>query len=503
MPSSATRFFAAGWAMAGLVGCSQHDATPKGPSYLSAEQMMDPLTCEPCHGDHYAEWVGSMHAYASDDPVFLAMNARGQRETDGGLGDFCVKCHAPMAVREGATTDGTNLATVPQKLKGVTCYFCHSIESVDGAHNGAVSIADDAVMRGGISDPIANSVHRAGYSPLLDHNHAESAAACGACHDIVSPGGAAIERTYGEWQGSVFSQSTGLTCAAGGCHMNPVAGPVVTLPDAPQRQRHTHFFAAVDVALKPGFPQTDAQQAVIATALRGTLTSALCVAPSGAIRVLMDDIGAGHGWPSGAAQDRRAWTEVVAYDASGAVIYQSGVVPPRTAVTSLTSDPDLWLLRDCMLDGTGNPVPMFWQSVSTEGNELPTLTTFDTTNPAFYRTHVVQSFPRGSSAAATAGAVIPARVTLKVHLQPIGLDVLDDLVASGDLDPAIRDAMPTFDVGWATSGDAGVAALEWTPDTATASYVENGATVTCVTAPFGFNVGASKTIAVNHTHCAP
>ena len=141
MRSSACRFIAAftaaGLAMAGLVGCSQHDETPKPPSYLGADAMMDPLTCEPCHGDHYAEWSGSMHAYASDDPVFLAMNARGQRETSGALGDFCVKCHAPMALRAGATTDGTNLATVPQKLKGVTCFFCHSIESVDGAHNGA------------------------------------------------------------------------------------------------------------------------------------------------------------------------------------------------------------------------------------------------------------------------------------------------------------------------------------------------------------------------------
>jgi hypothetical protein len=502
MPVSATRFLLVP-AVAALVGCSQHDDAPTPSPYLGVDSMMDPVACEPCHADHFTEWSGSMHAYASDDPVFQAMNQRGQRETNGQLGDFCVKCHAPVALRAGATTDGTNLASVPQKLKGVTCFFCHSIESVDGAHNGAVTLSDDLVMRGGITDPVPNTVHRAQYSPFLDHNHAESAEACGACHDIVSPQGAAIERTFSEWQSSVFSQSTGLTCAAGGCHMNPITGPVATVPNAPIRDRHTHLFAAVDVALKAGFPQTDAQQEAIATALRGTLTSALCVAPSGAVRVLMDNIGAGHGWPSGAAQDRRVWTEVVAYDGTGAVQYQSGVVPANTSVTALASDPDVWLLRDCMLDAQNNPVPMFWQAVSTEGNELPALTTFDTTNPAFYRTHVVQTFPRGSSAAATAGAVLPARVTLKVHLQPIGLDVLDDLVGSGDLDPAVRDAMPTFDVGWSTSSDAGVASLEWTPDTATASYVENGATVTCVTAPFGFNVAADKTTATNHVYCSP
>ena len=34
---------------------------------------------------------------AMDDPVFIAMNKKGQRETNGALGTFCVNCHAPMA----------------------------------------------------------------------------------------------------------------------------------------------------------------------------------------------------------------------------------------------------------------------------------------------------------------------------------------------------------------------------------------------------------------------
>ena len=53
-----------------------------------------------------------MHAYAADDPVFLAMNRRGQREA--GIGDFCVQCPRPMAVRTGATTDGLNLDSLPR-----------------------------------------------------------------------------------------------------------------------------------------------------------------------------------------------------------------------------------------------------------------------------------------------------------------------------------------------------------------------------------------------------
>ena len=88
-------------------GCGDFDRPT-----LTRQELLDPETCQDCHPDHYREWSGSMHAYASDDPVFLAMNQRGQRETGGELGDFCVKCHAPMAVLEGATTDGLDMASV-------------------------------------------------------------------------------------------------------------------------------------------------------------------------------------------------------------------------------------------------------------------------------------------------------------------------------------------------------------------------------------------------------
>ena len=80
--------------------------TESEPVYLDKAAMMDPATCGECHQTHLTQWSGSMHAYASKDPVFLAMNARGQRETNGELGSFCVQCHAPMALRTGATTDG-------------------------------------------------------------------------------------------------------------------------------------------------------------------------------------------------------------------------------------------------------------------------------------------------------------------------------------------------------------------------------------------------------------
>ncbi|MFI5307823.1 MAG: multiheme c-type cytochrome, partial [Polyangiales bacterium] len=162
----------------------------------SVEALRDPETCKGCHAEHYAEWQGSMHAYAATDPVFIAMNERGQKETGGQLGDFCVKCHAPMALELGLTTDGLNLPDLTDpSARGVTCYFCHDVSAVEGDHNRALVLAHDATMRGGLgagkgaadarnaAAAAANAAHRSTYSPLHDGSSRDSAALCGACHD--------------------------------------------------------------------------------------------------------------------------------------------------------------------------------------------------------------------------------------------------------------------------------------------------------------------------------
>src|SRR5262249_20346151 len=149
---------------------------------------------------------------------FLAMNARGQRETGGRLGSFCIQCHAPMALRSGESEDGLNLKEMPAALRGVTCYFCHSVVKVEGTHNAPLVLADDRVVRAGIRDPASTPAHKAAYSPLLDREQPDSSTLCGSCHDIVAPEGAHIERTYAEWQNTLFVRSSNqLSC--GGCHM--------------------------------------------------------------------------------------------------------------------------------------------------------------------------------------------------------------------------------------------------------------------------------------------
>ena len=421
-----------------------------------SDEVLDPQSCKECHPKHFAQWQGSMHAYAADDPVFLAMNARGQRETQGALGDFCIGCHAPLAVQLGLTQDGLNLDEVPQHLKGVTCYFCHNTTDVTDTHNNPLTLAWDRVMRGNVSDPVDSEFHESAYEPGLDGRTLKSGDVCGACHDIVTPSGLHLERTYDEWLGSFYSNPDpmqpklpdqmffGQTCA--NCHMDGTKAS--TIADAPgvagNRTYHDHRFAGVDVALTP-FPDEQTalqyeidQREAIDKVRQTVLCASLCVQPTmqgDQVVLWLHNEFAGHHWPSGANQDRRAWAEVIVRGAGGAELFASGVVPDGVPAAEVAAqDPDMWLFRDLLRDDAGEEVHMFWDARTLEASQLPVADTFFG-DPTTWRKRV---YP-------VASAPIE-RVTVRVRLRPMGLEVIDSLIASGDLDPAIRDAFETFDI---------------------------------------------------------
>jgi hypothetical protein len=457
------------------------------PSQLTAEALRDPETCKGCHPTQYAEWSGSMHAYAADDPVFLAMNARAQRETGGKLGKFCVNCHAPLAVREGLTKDGLDLASLPQSKKGVTCYFCHNVQTIAGTHdNPLIPAADATALFGPFGDPVAGTPHQAKASPLFDDTSPQSAAFCGSCHDIVNLQKAHVERTYEEWQGTLFSQpGKGLSCQA--CHMDGSDGPASAVSTR-TRRLHKHDFPAVDLALS-AFPNSEALAARSQALLDSTVQSTLCWNPrTSQIEVTLDNVGAGHGFPSGATPDRRAWVEVTAYDAAGQVVYSSGGA--AAAPLEGSPDPDLWLMRDCLADSSGAETSLFWQAASVAENALPGAATANVADPKSFAAHRQRTFP---SVAGKGLAAPPDRITLAVHLQAVGDDVLAQLVASGDLDASL----PSQVAKYTLTG----AALEWTPKMATAELDPvTGVPKTCVMTG---NYNANVTPAESHARCGP
>lgn len=423
-------------------GCGGSDGDGPAPTYtLDEAALMDPVACAECHPDHYREWSGSMHAYASLDPVFLAMNALGQEETGGELGDFCVQCHAPMALRLGLTTDGLNLDEVPAYAQGVTCFFCHTADAVMGTHNNPIALAGDGVMRGAYADPVPNEAHASAYSPLLDRERIESADLCGSCHDIVTPQGVHLERTYEEWKGSLFAHETpGEQQTCGNCHM-PARDDVAADADGVFLRRvHGHMMPGVDTALTP-FPELEAQQAAVAKELDTAVAATLCVAETDGAPTLtvgLENMAAGHAWPSGAAQDRRAWVELIAYDGDDGVLFQSGAVADGQPLTDL-EDPHLWRLGDRTFDADGHEAHMFWEVATVESELLPPPTEVSPAKPGFIDTHQFRIYTYDGPA--------PTRVTLRVRIRPLGLDLIDILVDRAGLDPTLRDAIITYTLG--------------------------------------------------------
>ena len=409
------------------------------PNHLTREEVYDSENCAECHETHYDQWKMSMHAYAADDPVFLAMNRRGQEETNGELGTFCVNCHAPVAVREGLVEDGLELeeADFPEAYKGVTCAFCHLAVHEDDmpTSNNPLKIDSRLVMKGAIRDPVRNDAHDAEYSALLDRDQRESTDLCGPCHDIVLANGAHLESTFLEWEESVFAEDLTLT-TCGNCHMRAEDNnvPIANVEGVPSRQMHDHRMAAVDVPITP-WPGREEYTQLTQETIENTVRAELCIdsePPGYRITVGLENVAAGHTFPSGASQDRRIWTEIKAYSGDQ-VIWESGVVAEGQPAMDVVGPDEGITLRDYLFTADGEEAHMFWEVDSVERDVLEGIRVFGVEEIRVWD-FVGAPFTE------------PDRVELRMFARPIGLDVFDDLISSGHLDPALREEMPTFEL---------------------------------------------------------
>ncbi len=412
---------------------------------LDAEALLDPESCRGCHPVQFEQWSGSMHAYTGIDPLFLAQLRLGQEDTNGELGDHCISCHSPVAVRAGATVDGSNLPDVPAYLRGVTCAACHQIDSVSRDHNASHVMATDDNLRGGILDPVQNTAHGSVYSFAHDRNSRISSDTCGTCHCVFNKNGVHVERTLHEWRDTVFATGDLTVQTCGQCHMRGVDGVAAvsdgagrTAEQMPIRRIHDHSWPGVDTAALD-FPQRDRQVELIQDELDTTLLARLCVTPiAGGVELVvrLENIRGGHSFPSGSAIDRRVWLELIA-SADGQEVFSTGVVGDDEAVAT-TGDPNLWLMRDRHFDADGEPVDFNWLTESVQSDLLPAATTNDPTDPDFYH-FVERSWPLYG--------VSPDRVQMRVRMRAVGLEVLDQLVERAGLDPVVPAEQPTWNLG--------------------------------------------------------
>lgn len=429
---------------------------------LSKEQILDPEQCKSCHLEQYEEWSASMHAYASDDPVFLALNQKGQRETNGELGDFCVQCHAPMALRLGETKDGLNLMELPAYMRGVSCAFCHQVSEITGTHNNQLTWANDGVIRGPLKSLTQGVPHQSSYRPHFDRTALESSAFCGSCHDIVTPSELPIERTYWEWSQTIFNSTNPRyrnTCTD--CHMPRTLKNVVT-----GSKRHSnHLMPGIDVHLSE-HPGREIMLNAVKNELRYSLLPELCVKVGelgGAeIELTLENISAGHRFPSGASLDRRIWVELSAWSAQGNLLWSNGQVASTQPVSELDN---IWLLRDQAFNEMDEPSHHLWEIERVVRNTLPGPQSQDQIEGEIENTHVLRAYRFGTEE-------LVARVDLSVWVRPIALELLIELVESEDLSADVLEMMPTLEIEGASR--------VWLPEYAQPRITSSGRSLLCI-----------------------
>ncbi len=360
---------------AGLAACSNDSK----PTETEAEEvplgLQSPQECGECHVEHLRDWEGSMHAYATRDPIFVAMLNKGVKETEGKLDQFCIQCHAPVASKFGMTPveqgeDGVHRMKFepeePLVGQGVVCTTCHTMETAEATLNAQFEL-NPHVIQGPTGNPTANEAH-----PTVKSETLTSPQMCGTCHNVVNPKGALLENTFSEWYASEFNTgdpATDQDCAD--CHMPKVTGEIV---EGTEATIHRHTFVGVDLALVEDFPDKERQRRLVTELLQSAaeveISRAADVDDNVAIRVEVTNVNNGHALPSGSTADRQVWIHLIVKDGTGEVIYESGMLDAngdlmdRVTGHSLDpmGDPDLLLFGSFLFDEEGNHVTFPWQA---------------------------------------------------------------------------------------------------------------------------------------------
>ena len=213
-------------------------------SYPSAQD------CRPCHEQHYREWSVSSHAYAQISPVFNAMQATLIRQTNGTLGDFCIRCHTPIGMELGEPVFAAYSERSDVSNEGVTCIVCHSVDREYGKVSARFPLANGDIFNP-VSGPLGhdelervlrepdtyrNLVTKPGQTGRKIHTDVRSffqmtePEFCGRCHDVRSADGFRLEDAFSEYN-LAHASSKGESCQD--CHMGEVPGEAGTYISQP------------------------------------------------------------------------------------------------------------------------------------------------------------------------------------------------------------------------------------------------------------------------------
>lgn len=266
-----------------------------------------------CHTALVEQWRTTMHSKALSDPIYQLKLEDANRATKGALGPFCETCHGPVAAMSGLVGRKGGART-GSAAEAIGCDFCHQLTGTAvPPGNFSWKVTADGVKRAQLKDA-SSPTHRTAYS-----KYHETAAFCGACHDVRHPGnGLMLEATYTEWSKSEYAKKE-ITCQD--CHMTPGAG--VTKPNpgkaaalGPDRPHiYTMTWAGGNVAL--GNAELAEERLKGAATLEMETPEVVEPGKKAEVDVTVTNSGAGHYLPTGLTEVRECWLQVTVTDEDG------------------------------------------------------------------------------------------------------------------------------------------------------------------------------------------
>jgi hypothetical protein len=353
-------------------------------------QVLWPGICANCHAGYdnghnvrpITTWAGSMMANAGRDPIFWAALDVANNDLPG-IGEWCLRCHSPtgwLAGRaslptgsaDGCSLDG-EIDGVDNDFEGLSCSFCHRMQPNLDPPPGQQSIyyengqywIDDTSCPNGF-EPCRHGPYDYEPGQGLPHTwihsqyHVDSDN-CGNCHNVTNPiltlideNGVntgvpvPVERTYMEWEQSVYSQPGPGFATCQNCHMpdatHDPAYPSVSVEINRTGDLPIHELvggnAWVPQVLKGEYPNVgraaeyDATTAWAVELLEASASVTLSVPDR--VEVGSDLVfgvrvtnHSGHKLPTGYPEGRRMWLDVVVRDGA-TPIWRSGAWNPAT-----------------------------------------------------------------------------------------------------------------------------------------------------------------------------
>jgi hypothetical protein len=298
-----------------------------------------PAQCGECHNNIYTHWRQSKHASSGNNSAYIAVKDRLSFEQGLAATRLCVGCHAPVALLTGQSD--TYSHDRPSNQQGVSCSFCHSIDSIHAGNAGY--LANPGRVRRYIGAPeLARwlvwrkpNAHTTDWrSPTLT-----SGEVCRACHDFrldsqttAAPNALStdtpavvLQDTWREWSQSNAARR-GLTCQS--CHFRPNNDPKTVQPGevATGIRRNdvlVHALGGQDDAL-PALKRNLGLQVSARASLPAHATPIGGTQSQKTAYITITNHNDAHSIPTGVGDLRQLWLEITLLDAQGRIRWQSG-----------------------------------------------------------------------------------------------------------------------------------------------------------------------------------